>query len=60
MESVLQTLLCSEKKEDREFAVDMIAKVRGQKIQGDLRPRSRVHEDTFNAQATKLVELCSW
>ena len=59
-ESVLQTLLCSEEREDREFAVDMIAKVRGENKQGDLRPRSRVHADTFNAKATKLVELCSW
>ena len=59
-EAVLQTLLCSEDKEERKFAVDTIIKLRGEEKLGDLINRIRVHGDTFNPDATKLVELCSW
>ena len=40
-ESVLQTMLCSSDKDEREFAVQQILKIRGKNKLGDLRPRSR-------------------
>ena len=59
-EAVLQTLLCSEDKEERRVAVDVILKLRDGKERGDLSNRARVHADTFNPQAKKVSELCSW
>ena len=59
-EAVLQTLLCSEDKEERKFAVDTIIKLRGEEKFGNLSNRIRVHGESFNPDADKLVELCSW
>ena len=59
-EAVLQTLLCSEDREERKMAVEKILKLREGKEQGDLSCRSRVHGSTFNPDARKLTELCSW
>ena len=59
-EQVLQTLLCSEDRGEREFAVDIILKLRAGDEKGDLSPRIRVHSDTFNPDAKQLTELCSW
>jgi hypothetical protein len=58
-EAVLQTLLCSEDMEERKFAVEMIMKLRKGEEQGDLSIRDRVHGDTFNPNAKKLIEICS-
>ena len=59
-EAVLQTLLCSKDTDERVFAVQMIIKIRNGKDQGDLSNRPRVHAETFNPEAKKLTELCSW
>jgi hypothetical protein len=55
-EAVLQTLLCSEDTEERNFAVHIIFIVRNGAEKGDLGTRKRVHGDTFNPKAKK----CSW
>ena len=59
-EAVLQTLLCSDDSDERNFAVDIILKVRNGAEKGDLSTRKRVHGDTFNPNARELVQLCSW
>jgi hypothetical protein len=59
-EAVLQTLLCSEDKEERDFAVERICSLRQGNDQGDLSYRVRVHSKSFNPKATKLTELCAW
>ena len=59
-EAVLQTLISSDVKEEREFGVEMIIKLREGSDTGDLSIRSRVHGETFNPEAKKLTELCSW
>ena len=57
---MLQTLLCSEDKEEGEFAVERICSLRQGNDQGDLSYRVRVHRKSFNPKATKLTELCAW
>ena len=59
-EAVLQTLLCSEDREERVFAVDKIRELREGNERGDLRNRIRVHGENFNPEATTLTDLCSW
>lgn len=59
-EAVLQTLIASDLKEEREFAVEIIIKLREGSDTGDLSIRSRVHGEAFNPEAKKLTELCSW
>jgi hypothetical protein len=59
-EAVLQTLICSEDEDERSFAVQMIIKLRKGDDRGDLSNRVRVHRDSFNPNAKKLAELCSW
>ena len=51
-EAVLQTLLCSEDREERVFAVDKIRELREGNERGDLRNRIRVHGENFNPEAT--------
>ena len=58
--AVLQTLLCSESRSNREFAVEKILEVRNGKQTGDLSNSVRVHVETFNPAATEIQELCSW
>ena len=58
-ESVLQTMLCSEDKEEREFAVQTILEVRGNRNKGDLLPRPRKHPE-LNLNATRLQDMISW
>ena len=58
-ESVLQTMLCSEDKEERQFAVQQVLKIRGRNQLGDLRPRSRKHP-VLNTEATTLKEMINW
>ena len=59
-EAVLQTLLCSEDADERSCAVQMIIKLRKGEDRGDLSNRVRAHKDSFNPNAKKLAELCSW
>ena len=59
-EAVLQTLLCSEDREERVFAVEKITELREGNNTGNLSNRIRVHEKTFNPEAKKLTNLCSW
>ena len=58
-ESVLQTMICSDDKDERGFAVDMILKIRGRKTEGDLRPRYRKHPE-LKLDATNLKDMISW
>ena len=58
-ESVLKTMISSEDKEEREFAVKTILKLRGRKKEGDLSPRARKHPE-LNLEAPNLQEMISW
>jgi hypothetical protein len=58
-ESVLQTMLCSGSREEREFAVATILKIRGRSKEGNMRPRARKHPE-LNTAATSLQELINW
>ena len=58
-ESVLQTMLCSENREEREFAVATILQIRGNIKLGDLKPKARKHPD-LNISATCLKDLINW
>ena len=40
-ESILQTMICSSDRDEREFAVKQILKMRGKSKLGDMKPRSR-------------------
>ena len=57
---VLQTLLCSEDKADREFAVEKILEVREAKVEengANIRTR---HKTKINKEATSLKDLILW
>lgn len=58
-ESVLQTMLCSEDKEERVFAVSMVLKIRGKNKCGDLRQRSRKHPELL-MDSTSLQGMIDW
>lgn len=58
-ESVLQTMLCSENREEREFSVATILQIRGNIKLGDLKPRARKHPD-LNISPTCLKDLINW
>ena len=58
-EAVLQTLLCSVEKEEREFAVQMILKIRGKSVLGSKKPRPR-RLPTLNVKAKDLKGLICW
>ena len=58
-EAVLQTLLCSVEKKEREFAVQMILKIRGKSVLGSKTPRPR-RLPTLNVQAKDLKGLICW
>ena len=58
-ESVLQTMLCSKAREEREFAVDKILQIRGRGEFGDLRPRARKHPQ-LSLAAEKLQDMINW
>ena len=58
-ESVLQTLVCSQDREERKFGVEMILKLRGKRKEGDLRPRSRKHPE-LEVGGTALQDMISW
>ena len=57
-ESVLITMLCSNSIEEREFAVKLILKLRGEQAEGDLRPRARKHPE-LQLNADKLENMIS-
>ena len=52
-------MLCSNSIEEREFAVKLILKLRGEQAEGDLRPRARKHPE-LQLNANKLENMISW
>ena len=58
-ENLLTTLICSDNKEDREFAVDKIMQIRGGAELGDKSVRLG-RNPTINLQATDLTNLIDW
>ena len=55
-EPIITTLLCSKKKDEREFAINMIKSVRGDNELGDESVRPRVHP-YLNINAKNLTVL---
>ena len=58
-ECILLSLLGSQVSEDRQFAVNMILKVRGKQDLGDLSVRSR-RMPKLNLKATTLQTMIKW
>lgn len=58
-EAVLQTMVCSDDKEEREFAVATILKIRGRNKLGNRKQRS-MKLPTLNMAATQLKDLIDW
>ena len=58
-ESLLITMVCSDNKEEREFAVNKILAIRDGREEGDLKPRGRKNPE-LNLKATSLQDLISW
>ena len=58
-ESVLQTMICSEDMEEREFAVTTILKIRGRNKLGNTLPRPRKNP-CLNLAATQLKDIIDW
>ena len=58
-ESVLQTMLCSKDKSERDFAVSTIMKIRGRNKLGNKKPRPR-NLPELNIEATTLENMINW
>ena len=58
-ESVLQTMLCSKNKSERDFAVSTIMKIRGRNKLGNKKPRPRKLPE-LNIEATTLENMINW
>ena len=58
-ESVLQTMICSEDREEREFAVTKILQIRGRNKLGNIKPRPRKLPE-LNLDATQLQDIIDW
>ena len=58
-EAVLQTMLCSNQREDRVFAVEKILEIRGDSMYGSMKPRARRLPE-LNVNARDLQSLISW
>jgi hypothetical protein len=58
-ESVLQTMLCSKDRQEREFAISTILRIRGRNKLGNIKPRPR-HLPQLNVEATELKDLIAW
>ena len=58
-EHILQTMLTSDDKDKREFAVQQILTIRGQKELGDRKHRAR-RQPKINTEATTLQDLIDW
>ena len=58
-ESVLQTMLCSKDKSERDFAVSTIMKIRGRNKIGNKKPMPR-KLPALNVEATKLENMICW
>ena len=56
-ESILQTMLCSEDRNDRKFAIDTIMKIRKNEDFGSCEVRSRVNPKKLNFEATSLKDV---
>ena len=58
-EPLLSTMSCSEDKEERVFASDMILKIRGKNKFGNTKPRP-MKLPSLNLQATRLQDMIDW
>lgn len=58
-ESVLQTMICSDKEDERKFAVATIIKIRGKNKLGNIKPRPR-KLPVLNLEATSLKDMINW
>ena len=58
-EPILSTMVCSNDKEERVFASDMILKIRGKNKLGNTKPRP-MKLPSLNLQATKLQDMIDW
>ena len=58
-EAVLQTMICSEDKTERESAISTILKIRGKNQLGNTKPRPRKNPQ-LNLAATQLKNLIDW
>ena len=58
-ESVLKTMICSEDREEREFAVTKILQIRGRNKLGNIKPRPRKLPE-LNLDATQLQDIIDW
>ena len=58
-ESILQTMICSPDREEREFAVKQILKIRGKNKLGDMKPRPR-KLPKLNINAENLKDMIDW
>ena len=58
-EAILQTMICSEDKTERDFAVSTILKIRGKSQLGNTKPRPRKNPQ-LNLGATQLKDLIDW
>ena len=58
-ENILQTLVCSDSEEERQFGVKKILEIRADKEQGDMSVRPR-RTPELNTSATSLTNLIYW
>ena len=58
-ENILTSLICSDDKKDREFAVQKILQIRAGREKGDLSVRVR-RNPNINLQATDITDLIDW
>ena len=58
-EAVLQSMVCSQDREEREFAVSAILKIRGRNKLGNTKPRPMKLPE-LNVDATELKDMISW
>ena len=58
-EAILSTMVCSDDKQEREFAVDKILKIRGKNQLGNMKPRA-MKLPKLNLAATTLSDLIDW
>jgi hypothetical protein len=52
-ESIIQTMICSPGREEREFAVKQILKIRGKNKSGDMKPGTRKLKDMIDWKGSK-------
>jgi hypothetical protein len=58
-EAVLQTMICSQDREERDLAINMIIMIRGRNTLGNTKPRP-MKLPKLNVEATQLKPLIGW